>query len=88
MKSLSYPGIPRHALTASALRLSATAWCADVWPVKPVRMVVPFAGGGSANQRYNINLPVGSPASDFSAFVRAEHKYWVSFVQAAGIKID
>ncbi|MDP3820845.1 MAG: tripartite tricarboxylate transporter substrate binding protein [Burkholderiales bacterium] len=31
---------------------------------------------------------VGSSAVDFSAFVRAEHKYWVSFVQAAGIKID
>lgn len=31
---------------------------------------------------------VGSASTDFSAFVRSEHKYWVSFVQAAGIKID
>lgn len=32
--------------------------------------------------------PVGSSVADFSAFVRAEHKYWVSFVQSAGIKVD
>lgn len=31
---------------------------------------------------------VGSTSTDFSAFVLSEHKYWVSFVQAAGIKID
>jgi len=31
---------------------------------------------------------VGSSAADFAAFVRAEHKHWVSFVQAAGIKVD
>lgn len=31
---------------------------------------------------------VGSASTDFAAFVRSEHKYWVSFVQAAGIKID
>jgi tripartite-type tricarboxylate transporter receptor subunit TctC len=34
------------------------------------------------------DLAVGSAVSDFAAFVRTEHKYWVSFVQAAGIKID
>jgi tripartite-type tricarboxylate transporter receptor subunit TctC len=34
------------------------------------------------------DMAVGSASADFSAFVRAEHKYWVSFVQAAGIKID
>lgn len=34
------------------------------------------------------DLAVGTAAADFSAFVRAEHKYWVSFVRAAGIKID
>lgn len=32
--------------------------------------------------------PVGSSVTDFSAFVRAEHKHWVSFVQSAGIKVD
>lgn len=32
--------------------------------------------------------PVGSSVADFTAFVRAEHKYWVSFVQSAGIKVD
>jgi tripartite-type tricarboxylate transporter receptor subunit TctC len=32
--------------------------------------------------------PVGSSVADFSAFVRAEHKHWVSFVQSAGIKLD
>ncbi|MCU0920921.1 MAG: tripartite tricarboxylate transporter substrate binding protein [Burkholderiaceae bacterium] len=32
--------------------------------------------------------PVGSSVADFSAFVRAEHKYWVAFVQSAGIKVD
>ncbi len=32
--------------------------------------------------------PVGSTASDFSAFVQAEHKYWVNFVQSAGIKLQ
>lgn len=34
------------------------------------------------------DMAVGTAAADFSAFVRAEHTYWVSFVQAAGIKID
>ena len=34
------------------------------------------------------DMAVGSASSDFSAFVRSEHKYWVSFVQSAGIKID
>lgn len=34
------------------------------------------------------DAPVGNSVSDFSSFVRTEHKYWVSFVQAAGIKID
>jgi tripartite-type tricarboxylate transporter receptor subunit TctC len=34
------------------------------------------------------DMAVGTSVSDFSAFVRAEHKYWVSFVQAAAIKID
>ncbi len=32
--------------------------------------------------------PVGSSVADFGAFVRAEHRYWVSFVQSAGIKVD
>lgn len=32
--------------------------------------------------------PVGSSVADFSAFLRAEHRYWVSFVQSAGIKVD
>lgn len=32
--------------------------------------------------------PVGSSVADFTAFVRNEHKYWVSFVQSAGIKVD
>jgi tripartite-type tricarboxylate transporter receptor subunit TctC len=32
--------------------------------------------------------PVGSSAADFAAFVRTEHKHWVAFVQAAGIKPD
>jgi tripartite-type tricarboxylate transporter receptor subunit TctC len=34
------------------------------------------------------DLPVGSSVADFTAFTRAEHKYWVGFVQAAGIKVD
>jgi hypothetical protein len=34
------------------------------------------------------DAPVGNSVSDFSSFVRTEHKYWVSFVQSAGIKID
>jgi len=32
--------------------------------------------------------PVGSSVADFTAFVRAEHKHWVAFVQTAGIKVD
>ena len=34
------------------------------------------------------DMAVGSSSADFTAFVRSEHKYWVSFVQSAGIKID
>jgi tripartite-type tricarboxylate transporter receptor subunit TctC len=34
------------------------------------------------------DAPVGSSVADFSAFVRAEHTYWVGFVQSAGIKVD
>jgi tripartite-type tricarboxylate transporter receptor subunit TctC len=34
------------------------------------------------------DAPVGSSVADFSAFVRAEHRYWVGFVQAAGIKVE
>ena len=34
------------------------------------------------------DVGVGSSVADFSSFVRTEHKCWVSFVQAAGIKID
>jgi len=34
------------------------------------------------------DAPVGSGVAEFSAFVRAEHKYWVDFVQSAGIKVD
>jgi tripartite-type tricarboxylate transporter receptor subunit TctC len=34
------------------------------------------------------DAPVGSSVADFSAFVRAEHKHWVNFVQSAGIKLD
>jgi tripartite-type tricarboxylate transporter receptor subunit TctC len=34
------------------------------------------------------DAPVGSSVADFSAFVRAEHKHWVAFVQSAGIKLD
>ncbi|MBL8334484.1 MAG: tripartite tricarboxylate transporter substrate binding protein [Rubrivivax sp.] len=32
--------------------------------------------------------PVGSSAADFTAFVRAEHRRWVAFVQSSGIKVD
>ena len=32
--------------------------------------------------------PAGSSVADFSALVRSEHKYWVAFVQAAGIKLE
>lgn len=32
------------------------------------------------------DAPVGSSVADFTAHVRAEHKYWVGFVQSAGIK--
>jgi tripartite-type tricarboxylate transporter receptor subunit TctC len=34
------------------------------------------------------DAPVGTSVADFSAFVRAEHRHWVAFVQAAGIKVD
>jgi len=34
------------------------------------------------------DAPVGSSVADFSTFVRAEHKHWVTFVQSAGIKLD
>jgi tripartite-type tricarboxylate transporter receptor subunit TctC len=34
------------------------------------------------------DTPAGSSVADFSAFVRAEHKHWVAFVQSAGIKVD
>lgn len=34
------------------------------------------------------DVAVGSTSKDFAEFVRAEHRYWVPFVQAAGIKID
>jgi tripartite-type tricarboxylate transporter receptor subunit TctC len=34
------------------------------------------------------DAPVGSSVTDFTAFVRAEHTYWVGFVQSAGIKVD
>lgn len=30
----------------------------------------------------------GSSAADFANFVRAEHKYWVGFVQSSGIKVE
>ncbi len=32
--------------------------------------------------------PIGSSVEDFASFVRAEHKHWVAFVQAAGIKLE
>jgi tripartite-type tricarboxylate transporter receptor subunit TctC len=34
------------------------------------------------------DAPVGSNAADFAAFVRAEHRHWVGFVQSAGIKVE
>lgn len=34
------------------------------------------------------DAPVGSGVAEFSAMVRAEHKYWVNFVQSAGIKVQ
>ena len=34
------------------------------------------------------DAPVGSSVADFTAFVRAEHRYWVGFVQASGIKLE
>jgi tripartite-type tricarboxylate transporter receptor subunit TctC len=34
------------------------------------------------------DAPVGSSVTDFTGFVRAEHTYWVGFVQSAGIKVD
>lgn len=34
------------------------------------------------------DAPVGSGIAEFSTMVRAEHKYWVSFVQTAGIKVQ
>jgi tripartite-type tricarboxylate transporter receptor subunit TctC len=32
--------------------------------------------------------PVGSSVAEFAVFARAEHAYWVGFVQKAGIKLD
>ncbi len=34
------------------------------------------------------DAPVGSGVAEFSNLVRAEHKYWVNFVQSAGIKVQ
>ena len=34
------------------------------------------------------DTPAGTSVADFSTFVRTEHKYWVGFVQAAGIKVE
>jgi tripartite-type tricarboxylate transporter receptor subunit TctC len=34
------------------------------------------------------DAPVGSKIEDFAKHVRAEHQYWVAFVQSAGIKVD
>lgn len=34
------------------------------------------------------DAPVGTAVADFTAFVQAEHKHWVAFVNAAGIKVD
>lgn len=34
------------------------------------------------------DAPAGSSVADFAALVRTEHKYWVNFVQSAGIKVE
>ena len=34
------------------------------------------------------DLPVGSSVEEFATFARAEYKYWLSFVQSAGIKLQ
>lgn len=67
---------PKSTPTAAIDRLNASARKALATP--EVRRQLEAQG----------DTPVGSSAADFNAFVRAEHKHWVAFVQSAGIKVD
>jgi tripartite-type tricarboxylate transporter receptor subunit TctC len=64
---------------------------AQVYPVKPIRLIVPFPSGGMIDllaRTLGPRLSVSNTPEQFAAYIKSEIAKWAKVIKDTGVKLD